>query len=680
LLCVAFFSSCRQQATGEGNFVLLPQPVSMEIEGSSSLLAGDVETYFSEDSSQIPPPGLLRVELQPVQKKSRAQLWIGLDRELEIKPEGYLLEISNNRISITGKDEAGLFYGFMTLRQLMEDAADQEVPLPVCRIRDYPLLSYRAIHLDMKHHLEKREYYFHLMDLLATYKINAVIAEMEDKIAYERQPVVGSTGALTIDEWVALSDYAMDRNIEISPLIQGLGHASFILKHDRYRALRDDPESDWAFNPLDPATYEVQFDLYRDALEATPHGRYLHVGGDEVHTTGRGSGMSSLELQLIWLDKVARFAGENGRIPIFWDDMPLKHANLYASIYNPGLTQAEVDSVWGANEHILLEFLDRFPRNCIYMRWNYSESQALSNLKAMQWFKQHELQVMGATAGQTRWVLMPQNESNMEQIKSFALSSIHQGLEGLFLTLWDDDSPHFELYMRGILAFGEYAWSGERRGKEEIKSAYRHREFSSEVAGEGYAFIDLLEEPVAFWNNGLLQDHRDRRSLRKMDQPLSAVMDLPDPSRPGAWSERYAERLQVAERLRSRCDSAEVLINSVKSAAVRNRYRLEVYEQVNRMVRFTPEILLTLKSYDQATGNAVKGEALDRIGQLEGEFSGLRTALEQVYSETRILEKPEDYILDQDHHTHLANQTRSFDWQFTAELLFLEKIKNTYFK
>ena len=165
-----------------------------------------------------------------------------------------------------------------------------------------------------------------------------------------------------------------------------------------------------------------------------------------------------------------------------------------------------------------------------------------------------------------------------------------------------------------------------------------------------------------------------------MDQPLSAVMDLPDPSRPGAWSERYAERLQVAERLKSRCDSAEVLINSVKSAAVRNRYRLEVYEQVNRMVRFTPEILLTLKSYDQATGNAAKGEALDRIGQLEGEFSGLRTALEQVYSETRILEKPEDYILDQDHHTHLANQTRSFDWQFTAELLFLEKIKNTYFK
>ena len=83
-------------------------------------------------------------------------------------------------------------------------------------------------------------------------------------------------------------------------------------------------KSHWAFNPLDPKTYEVQFDLYLDAIEATPHGKYLHIGGDEVHTTGHDSGKSALELQLMWLGKVCKFAEDHNRIPIFWDDMPLK--------------------------------------------------------------------------------------------------------------------------------------------------------------------------------------------------------------------------------------------------------------------------------------------------------------------------------------------------------------------
>ena len=202
-----------------------------------------------------------------------------------------------------------------------------------------------------------------------------------------------------------ISAYAKERHIGISPLIQGLGHASFILKHPEYKELRDDPKSDWAFNPLNPKTYEVQFDLYLDAMEANPHGKYLHIGGDEVHTTGRNSGISALELQLEWLNKVCAFAEEHNRIPIFWDDMPLKQANVYAPMFKPEMTKAEVDKIWEENEPKLSVFLDKFPKNCIYMRWNYSSPQAYGNTKAMEWFKNHGLQVMGATAGQTRWGL-----------------------------------------------------------------------------------------------------------------------------------------------------------------------------------------------------------------------------------------------------------------------------------
>ena len=499
---------------------------------------------------------------------------------------------------------------------------------------------------------------------------------MEDKIRYERRPEVASADALSIREWRDLCDYAKDRNIEISPLIQGLGHASFILKHEKYKNLRDDPNSDWAFNPLDPSTYELQFDLYLDAMEATPYGRYLHVGGDEVHTTGRGSGKSALELQLIWLNRVCEFAGDHGRIPIFWDDMPLKQAGVYRTMYNPKLTREEVDSVWEESEHILFESLDQFPGNCIYMRWNYHTPQAIGNEKAMEWFRKNDLQVMGATAGQTRWVLMPQNESNMNNIKSFALISKRKDLDGLLLTLWDDDSPHFELYIRGIIAFAEYTWTGERRTNEELKAAYRQREFSNILADPAYAFIDHLEKPVAFWNNALLKGDQ-RRSMHKLDNPVEqSVIDLPDKNKKGEWSRRYADRLEQAVTVLQDCDSIAVKIAVMKSHAIRNIYTLEVYEQVNRMAGFSPRALLALKAYDAAKNEQQEQEALKSIRQLPEEFRVLRKQLEQVYAEVRILEKPEDYLLDQDHHNHLANQTKSFDWQFFAEILFLEKTQN----
>ena len=116
--------------------------------------------------------------------------------------------------------------------------------------------------------METLDYYYRMIDKLKKYKINAIIAEVEDKIKYKRQPTVGSSDALTIGQWQKLSEYAHARNISISPLVQGLGHASYVLKHEQYKSLRDDPG---AIGPIpNPKTYEVQYDLYLDALEAYP--------------------------------------------------------------------------------------------------------------------------------------------------------------------------------------------------------------------------------------------------------------------------------------------------------------------------------------------------------------------------------------------------------------------------
>ena len=686
--CIVLLNSCDTSSEPKGDFKFLPEPDLVEISGNSELYPDSIKFYRLADDINLPVPKVFVEDLEQTHKLSVPQIIFRKEKSMQMKDEGYKLDITRDQITISGNKKAGLLYGFMTLQQIMIDAREQGVPLPKCYIEDSPELAYRAIQLDMKHHMMKTDYYYKLIDKLAHYKINAIIAEVEDKLGYERQPEVASADALSMAEWKKLSKYAKDRNIEISPLVQGLGHASFILKHDKYRYLRDDPESDWAFNPLLPETYDVQFDLYRDALDALPHGDYLHVGGDEVHTTGRGSGMSEIELQLIWLNRVCEFADEMDRVPIFWDDMPIRHADLYGPMFNTSLSRNDVDRMWRENEHKLEDKLDMFPRKCIYMRWNYSSPEAEGNLKAMEWFTDHDLSVMGATAGQTRWKLMPQNESNMENIRFFANTSIEmktegflvgkpdpKDIDGLLLTLWDDDSPHFELYMRGILAFAEYTWSGDVRSKEEIKAAYRHREYGSALSGEEYGFVDRLEQGVAWWNDALITCNGPN-FLQNMEDPVGeGVIDLPFSGGEREWTAEHSLRIQGAAMAIRDCRKNASLIDTMLTMAVRNKYRLEIYEQVNNLVHFSGRAIFSLQTYDIAMDGKEKQEALAILKQFPEEFKALRAELEEVYGRTRILNKPEGYKLDQDHHLHLANQSLNFDWQFWSEIYFLEKLE-----
>ncbi len=109
--------------------------------------------------------------------------------------------------------------------------------------------------------------------------------------------------------------------------------------------------------------------------------------------------------------------------------------------------------------------------------------------------------------------------------------------------------------------------------------------------------------------------------------------------------------------------------------AVRNQYRLEVYKQVLNLVRFSGQAVFDLQTYDIAMEGIEKQEALAKLRKFPAEFIALRAKFEEVYGQTRILNKPEGYILDQDHHHHMANQSLNFDWQFWAEIYFLEKLE-----
>jgi len=664
----------------EESFPLVPSVESVHYENSYSSLSPDVlTTAFSPTSDLLPIRFGYGKQFKQTTLPNEAQLYFSIQPQENQKSESYTLTIEEEKIVIQAQDQAGLFYAFVTLNQMIEDAVNQNVPLPVVALKDAPKIAFRPIHIDVKHHLEKKSYYYDLIDALAQLKINGIILEIEDKLKYKRRPEVASEDALSIEEWRDLSTYALERNISISPLVQGLGHASFILKHEKNKALRDAPESDWAFNPLNPETYALQYDLYLDALEAFPHGKYLHVGGDEVHTTGRGSGKSALELNLIWLNKVSAFAAENKRIPIFWDDMPLKQAGLMSPIYNTDMAPATVDSIWEINEPKLNKFITQFPKNCVYMRWNYHKAESYGNGKAMDWFSSNGFQVMGATAGQTRWTLMPQRESNIDQIRTFAEQSINRNYNGLLLTLWDDDSPHFELYKRGITAFAEYTWGGLKRSKEAFKKIYRHRKFGPKFKSEEYAFIDLLDQPVALWTNLFVEEGHHRNSLIHRENPIEEqIIDMPDFNSKGDWTKKYSARLEQLQAQKIQLDQVKTTLKKIVDQDPESTYNLAVYNEVVHLVEYNFNLMSQLKVFDTATSVDLEEKAIEEILKTVQSFSSVREKMETVYAKTRILNKPEGYLLDQDHHNHPANQTVNFDWQFIGELLALQKIKTHF--
>ena len=670
---------CSNKIENLDGFKLLPSVQELEYNKDfSNLNFENIKFAHSTNNTELP----IRFEFTnhiENNKQSESTIDYSIDSSLNLNQEGYTLNITKNKISIVAKDEKGLFYAFITLDQLIEDSKDQNINLPMVSIKDYPSLKFRPIHIDVKHHMEKKSYYFNLIDHLAKQKINGIIVEFEDKLKYELRPEIGAPDALSIEWWIELSEYAFERNIMINPLVQGLGHASFILKHEKNKYLRDVPSSDWAFNPLNSETYDLQFDLYLDAIKATPFGKYLHVGGDEVHLLKR-EGKSELELNLIWLNKVCQFAEKHNRIPIFWDDMPLKHAGVYRPMFNSEISKEEVDEIWEKNELNLMQFIEKFPKNAIYMRWNYQKSDTYGNQKAMDWYTNNNLKVMGATAGQTRWTLMPQNQSNIPQIRSFAISSIEKNLEGLLLTLWDDDSPHFELYKRGIAAFAQYTWSGNKKSIDEFKGIYRHRIYGSKFSNNEYAFIDKLEKPVGLWLNMLLEDKVRRAAISKQENPLETfIIDLPDLENKGMWSKKYFNKIENAKSSLLLSKEIEETIDKIMENEPKNKFTLEVYKQVNELVKFSSNIIIALEKLDlsKEIDYPIKTE-LNEIRNLEDKFNSLRKNIEEVYSKTRILEKPNSYILDQDHHNHPANQSKNFDWQFFSEIFLLEKIKNNY--
>ncbi len=682
-------------------FSVIPQPGNVELLDGTGLEYGSLGSLILSDELKRPVMGPVLSQLSESLIKGKGTLTLKLDNSgtAPESREGYIMIIAEGNVEITSSGEAGLFYGCQTLEQLLEDARDLNVPIPACRIRDFPALTYRAVHFDVKHHLDHMNYYYECIDRLASYKINAVIFEFEDKLRYMQQPLVGAPQSISIEEMAALTEYARDRHIEISPLVQGLGHATFILKHDRYAYLRELPDNKWAFCPLDEGTYEVLFDLYEDAIQATPGSRYLHIGGDEVGNIGicprckpfaDKEGM--LKLNLYWLKRVCDFVIEKGRIPIFWDDMPLKQVGVYESTWDNSVTGEQALKAWTDGGVKLEKVISEFPENCIYMRWNYSQARQPGNILALDWYRDHKLKVMIATAAQTMATLLPQDDRKGEDpngiasIRSFIQLAAEKEIGGMLCTSWDDNSPHMETYWRGWIASAEYSWTPDGRSLEEFDEAYLQREYGLNV--QRYADLyGTIRKGIKFWEfaynrqgtredreNALQNLPRVEHWLPPLDktEPVKIdftdrLIELPDPGNPGNWSKEYEARLNEASVIAGEYPNTSKTLNALYISSKRNRYHWELLIAINDFQVTAPHILLALKKCDTDDKTRLE-QGIEQVNAALKEFDNAWLSLQNVYAETRFISCPETYVPDR--YFHFASQREDMSYLIQAEELF----------
>lgn len=232
--------------------------------------------------------------------------------------ESYALSTFSDGAVGVAHDSAGVLRSHTTLNQLVQISKDR--PVPLVEIQDWPDLAIRGIHLDLKYMMHRKDYLLRWLDSLASYKINALLLEYEDKFPYRRHPVLRHPAAFTEKELQRFLAHARSLHLRVVPLIQTLGHVEYILKHAEFAHLRKNGFHT-EYDTSHPGTWPLIRSILDEVLEFHELDEWFHVGGDECwHLSQEKPGVRA-RLYSEHMAKVLGHVMKRGKRPMLWDDM-----------------------------------------------------------------------------------------------------------------------------------------------------------------------------------------------------------------------------------------------------------------------------------------------------------------------------------------------------------------------
>jgi hexosaminidase len=338
---------------------IIPKPVSIVATGEYFTLKSGLNVYVTGESAELKRTGqfladklkgstgydILVKSADKTPGSGNIYLTLtGNTPNLKLGDEGYELTITKKLIILSANTPAGLFRGIQTIRQALpakiEMNKKQSGPweIPTGTITDYPSYSYRGTMLDVARHFFGVEDVKRLIDFLAYYKMDVLHLHLSDdqgwRIEIKSWPNLtqhgGSTavgggkgGFYTQDQYTEIVNYAKDRFITIVPEIDMPGHTNAALAS--YAELNCSGKATELYTGIDVGfstfcttldiTYKFIDDVVRELAAITP-GPYLHIGGDESHSTKR-------EDYIPFINKVQDIVRAHGKNVLGWDDIAI---------------------------------------------------------------------------------------------------------------------------------------------------------------------------------------------------------------------------------------------------------------------------------------------------------------------------------------------------------------------
>lgn len=277
----------------------------------------------------------------------------------QVGNQGYQLDVTRRGVTIRANTADGLFAGVQTLRQLLPAQIEAKtvqrgVPwtVPGGSITDYPRFGERGASLDVARHFFNPDQVKTYIDEIAQYKINTLHLHLADdqgwRIEIKSWPNLtkygGSTevgggpgGYYTQEQYKDLVAYAASRHITVIPEIDMPGHTNAALAS--YPELNCDGVAPPLYTGIDVGfssycvnkdiTYKFLDDVIGELAAMTP-GKYIHIGGDEAHSTSAADYQTFEQKLLPIVAKYGKYvegwheiAAVNGlpttAIPQFWD-------------------------------------------------------------------------------------------------------------------------------------------------------------------------------------------------------------------------------------------------------------------------------------------------------------------------------------------------------------------------
>src|SRR3954470_5938981 len=381
------------------------------------------------------------------------------------KAEGYVIDVTKSRVTVSGASDAGLFYGVQTLRQLVIPT-EKVAHVPAIHITDWPTMEWRGVHDDLSRGpIPTLDYMKKEIRKLSEYKVNMYSLYMENVFAYKKHPLASpAEGAITADDVKDLVKYAAQYHVTLLPEQQAFGHLHHVLKEEKYSPLAETPHGH-VLSPANPASYDFIKDLYSELIPLFP-GPLFHIGADETFELGRG--------------QTKAMADQEGLGKVYLDH--ISKVNEIVKPYNKRLM------FWADIAEHYPDLLKILPKDAIAVAWAYDPAENFD--KKLKPFADAGLSLV-VSPGVNDWNRMvPYYTAAYTNIRNFTRDGQKYNAIGQLNTTWDDDGESlFEMNWPPLVFGAAAAWQQGESSIDDFAQAYDWAFYRN---GDGHQFHDAV--------------------------------------------------------------------------------------------------------------------------------------------------------------------------------------------